>query len=118
MVLVPDLSGNSAGIDANYTSVQLTGAQSYVLCKSGITLAATSGSTPVYNIDGGNYSWDVQFTGTSVKLQQLGADGATWRDIATATVAGITAVVLGQNAAVRLYNPNATNDTAVSSTIS
>jgi hypothetical protein len=77
-------------------------------------VAANSGTTPVTNVRGGSYVFDVQFTGTSVKLQSLGSDGTTWRDIGAAiTSPGAVGVVIGQGASVRLYNPNGTGLTGV-----
>lgn len=85
---------------------------------SNIALGATTGTTPTAAVDGGSYLWDAQFTGTSITLQALGSDGATWRDVATRTTSGTTGVVIGQNATVRLYNPNGGGLTAVSSSLS
>lgn len=74
---------------------------------SNVAIAATSGTTPV-TVGGGSYILDAQFTGTSVKLQALGADATTWRDVATLAASGSIGVVLGAGASVRLYNPNGT----------
>ncbi len=81
-------------------------------------IGATSGTAPVVGVQRGTYILDVQFTGTSVQFQSLGADGVTWRNIGAALVAsGSTSVALGQGSTVRLYNPNATGLTAVSATL-
>lgn len=87
--------------------------------QAGSSAAPTAGSvtTPVAGLAGGSYLWDAQFTGTSVVLQALGADGVTWRDVATRTTSGTTGVVIGQGATVRIYNPNASAVTAVSSSL-
>lgn len=77
------------------------------------TIAANSGTTPITNVQGGSYLFDVQFTGTSVRLETLGADGTTWRPVTTSTTSGTTGVVIGQGATVRLYNPNGTSVTGV-----
>ena len=84
------------------------------------TIAATSGTTPVTVTSRGTYVWDAQFTGTSVVLQSLGADGVTWRDVATLSASGTYAgeIRIGSNAQVRLYNPNGTSDTGVYSSLS
>jgi hypothetical protein len=82
------------------------------------TIPATTGTASTTGVQGGSYLWDVQFTGTSVVLQALGSDGTTWRNVATATTSGTVGVVIGQNATLRLYNPNGTADTGVYSSIS
>lgn len=83
------------------------------------TVAATSGTPQVTGIPRGTYIFDVQFTGTSIQLQSLGADGATWRNVGAAlTASGSVQVTLGQNSTVRLYNPNGTADTGVYATLS
>jgi hypothetical protein len=82
------------------------------------TIAATTGTASTTGVQGGSYLWDVQFTGTSVVLQALGSDGTTWRNVATAAASGTVGVVIGQNATLRLYNPNGTADTGVYSSIS
>jgi hypothetical protein len=95
------------------------GGASYSLA-SNATITATSGTTPVTGIAKGNYVWNAVFTGTSVKLQSLGADGATWFDVATLSASGTFAgeIRFGANSQVRLYNPNGTSDTGVYSSIS
>lgn len=84
------------------------------------TLATLTGSTPVTGVIGKVYVWDAQFTGTSLVLQALGADNTTWRTIATLNASGTFAgeIRIGNNATIRVYNPNGTSDTAVSSSIS
>lgn len=89
-----------------------TGQQTYQLA-SNQTIAANSGTPPITNVQGGSYLFDRQFTGTSITLQSLGADGTTWRDVVNSTASGTTGVVIGQGATVRLYNPNGTSVTGV-----
>lgn len=93
------------------------GASKTYTLASNITVANAGASTPVAGIQGGSYIFDAQFTGTSIKLQSLGADGATWRDVTTLNASGSVGVVLGQGASVRLQNPNGTNDTGVYATL-
>ena len=113
-----DANGSIVGTVANPTITQASQV-SYTLA-SNQTVAATSGTAPVLNVQRGNYVWDAQFTGTSIKLQSLGADGVTWRDVATLSASGTFAgeIRFGANAQVRLYNPNATPDTGVYSSLS
>ncbi len=110
LVATADASGNIA----NSTSYNLTGSATPV------GLAATTGTTPIAGVVGGVYVWDAQFTGTSLQLQSLGADGTTYRTVATLNAAGTFAgeVRVGRNATLRLYNPNGTALTAVSSSLS
>lgn len=107
-VVVPNSNGIgfSDGV-ASGSSYQLAG----TVGGTGDTLAGNTGSNPVSNVVGGSYVFDVQLTGTSVRLEALASDGITWRTIYTATTSGSTGVVLGQNATVRVYNPNGTSDT-------
>ena len=107
VVSLEDASGNASG------------GASYSLA-SNQTIAATSGTTPVTGVQRGNYVWDAQFAGTSIKLQSLGSDGVTWRDVATLSASGTFAgeIRFGANAQVRLYNPNGTSDTGVYSSLS
>lgn len=107
VVSLEDSSGNASG-GASYTLA------------SNQTVAATTGTTPITGVQRGNYVWDAQFTGTSIKLQALGADGVTWRDVATLSASGTFAgeIRFGANAQVRLYNPNGTSDTGVYSSLS
>ncbi|WP_257541217.1 hypothetical protein [Sphingobium sp. CFD-1] len=102
------LSGQSDGTSASYT---LAGNQ---------TLAATTGATPITGVRKGNYTWAAQFTGTSVKLQALGPDGATWLDVATLSAPGIFAgeIRIGANAQLRIYNPNGTSVSGIYSSLS
>lgn len=102
---------NSAGVAVDQVSYTLA---------SNVTLAATSGSTPITGVQRGNYVWSAVFTGTSVKLQSLAPDGTTWLDVATLSASGVFAgqVSIGANAQLRLYNPNGTSDTGVYSSIS
>lgn len=93
-------------------SVSSTGDSTYQLA-SNQPVTSNSGSTPVTKINGGSYIFDAQFTGTSIQLQTLGADGTTWRTLATLNSSGSTGVVLGGNSTARLYNPNGTNLTGV-----
>lgn len=82
-------------------------------------LASGAFTTPVAGIAKGNYIWDVSFTGAgTIKLQSLGADGSTWRDVASMTAPGTFAgeIAIGGNATVRLLAGAAF--TAVSSSIS
>lgn len=82
---------------------------------SNITIPANSGTTPITGVNSGVYTLDVQFTGTSLKLQYLGADGTTWRDAVTMNASGTYAgdIRIGANATVRLYNPNGSAVTGV-----
>jgi len=113
-----DKQGNVIGTSASPTVTQ--SAQTSYTLASNQAVAATSGTAPVLNVLRGNYVWDAQFTGTSIKLQSLGADGVTWRDVATLSASGTFAgeIRFGANAQVRLYNPNATPDTGVYSSLS
>lgn len=118
MTVVLDRSGNSNGIDPTFS---LNGFQ---LARNQ-TIAAGANTTPMnvrrstrYN-QGGNYVLDVQFTGTSVQPQVLGADGLTWRSLGAAiTTPGASQVFVGSGGAVRLNNPNGTDVTAVSASLS
>jgi len=112
---------------ASKTAGQASGPQTYQLAsnqsltaQAGTSANPTAGSTttPVTGVAGGSYLWDAQFTGTSVTLQSLGSDGVTWRDVATRTTPGTTGVVIGQNASVRLYNPNNSAVTGLYSNLS
>jgi len=112
---------------ASKTAGQASGPQTYQLAsnqsltaQTGTSANPTTGSTttPVTGVAGGSYLWDAQFTGTSVTLQSLGSDGVTWRDVATRTTSGTTGVVIGQNASVRLYNPNNSAVTGLYSNLS
>lgn len=89
------------------------GTETYELA-SNIALAATTGGTPVASVAGGSYVFTPIFTGTSVKLQALGPNGSTYVDVATVATSGTpTGVVIGNNATVRLYNPNGSGLTGV-----
>ena len=90
---------------------------SYTLAAA-ISLAATTGGTSVTGVQTGSYIFAAVFTGTSVKLQALGPDGSTWVDVATQTGSGQQGVVLGNNASVRLYNPNGSGLTGLSASLS
>lgn len=81
-----------------------------------IAIAANAGSSPV-TASGGSYIFDAQFTGASLKLQTLGADGATWRDVTTLNASGAIGVVIGSGASVRVYNPNGAGLTGVYATL-
>lgn len=85
---------------------------------SNITVAANAGTTSTAAVRGGSYIFDAQFTGTSIVLQALGADGTTYRNVATLSASGSTGVVLGANSTVRLYNPNGAADTGVYASLS
>ena len=84
------------------------------------TLASAGTTTPVTAILGDSYVWNVVGTfsgGSTVSLQALGSDGATYQTIATVSASGNTGVVLGNNASVRLLGAVAST-TALSSSIS
>lgn len=88
---------------------------------SNAALGATTGSATAVGIIGGSYIFSAIFTGTSVALQTLGADATTWVALsppAVLTGSGSVGVVIGNNAAVRLYNPNASGLTGLYATIS
>lgn len=112
------MSANVRLIDPDTGIPYRTGRNSVYTLASAATIAANSAGTQASKLNSGMYLWDVQFTGTSIVLQALGADGATWRDVATRTTSGTTEVRIGQNATVRLNNPNGTALTAVSSNLS
>jgi len=100
------------GIDGNGLPL----ASSTFTMASNVPLGATTGATPVTGIAGGSYIFSAIFTGTSVALQTLGPDGLTWMALsppAVLTGSGSMGVVLGNNATVRLYNPNASGLTGV-----
>jgi hypothetical protein len=81
------------------------GVHAYQLA-SNATIAANANTAPVVSVIGGTYLWNAQFTGTSLVLQSLGADGVTWGNVATLSASGTTTVLLGAYASVRLSNPN------------
>jgi len=118
VVLVDPSSGGPMGTNSIPTITQA--AQTSYTLATNATITATTGTTPVTSIAKGNYVWNAVFTGTSVKLQSLGADGSTWFDVATLSASGIFAgeIRLGSNAQIRLYNPNGTSDTGVYSSLS
>jgi len=88
---------------------------SSVQMASNMTLAATTGSATNVGIVSAGYIFSAIFTGAaSVALQALGPDAVTWTTVATLTGSGNNVgVALGSNAAVRLYNPNATSLTSL-----
>jgi hypothetical protein len=104
--------------DGSFTPGNSSGGSAVYQLATNATIAATTGTASTTGVQGGSYLWDVQFTGTSVVLHALGSDGTTWRNVATATTSGTVGVVIGQNATLRLYNPNGTADTGVYSSIS
>lgn len=94
-------------------------AQIPVALASNVAIGANTGTTPVTGVRGGVYVWDAQFTGTGpLVLQALGADGITWRNVATLNASSTFSgeVRIGANATLRLFSTTAL--TAVSSTIS
>jgi len=95
------------------------GAQAYSLAANE-TIAANQPGASVTRVQRGDYVLDAQFAGTSVKLQSLGADGTTWRDVTTVTTPGTVAgkISLGQDSQVRLQNPNGTSVTGVYASLS
>lgn len=95
------------------------GAQAYSLAANE-TIAANQPGSSVTRVQRGDYVLDAQFTGTSVKLQSLGADGTTWRDVTTVTTSGTVAgkISLGQDSQVRLQNPNGTSVNGVYASLS
>ena len=106
-----------SGTTSNPTITQ-SAQNSYPLA-SNQAISAGGSTTPVTNIVRGDYVWDAQFTGTGpLRLQSLGADGSTWRDVASLSASGTFAgeVRVGANAQVRLAS--ATALTAVSSSLS
>lgn len=112
------MSANVRLIDPDTGIPYRTGRNSVYTLASGATIAANSATAPTAKIQSAVYLWDVQFTGTSIVLQALASDGTTWRDVATRTASGVTEVRMGQNATIRLNNPNGTALTAVSSNLS
>lgn len=71
-----------------------------------ITLAANAAALPVNNVPTGSYLFEALFVGVSLDLQSLGPDAATWITLQTLTSPGSVGVVIGNNATVRLRNPN------------
>lgn len=126
VVVVPDKTGREAQAMA-VVSITSTGAEagqeSYALANA-VTLAAQGASAPIAGVRRGVYVWDAQWTGAgSLQLQSLGADGVTWRTVATLAAPGVLAgeVRVGANATLRLFNANAgggASFTALSSTLS
>lgn len=105
-------AASSGGANGATNSVQLA---------SNIPLAAGAASTPVSGVPGRVYVWDAQWTGTgSLVLEALGADGATYRTVATLAAPGTFAgeIRIGANATLRVRNSSANAYTAVSSVIS
>jgi hypothetical protein len=97
-----------AVVSVDETGTAANSQTSYTLATNA-TLPANSGTTPVAGVRRGVYVWDAQWSGTgTLALQALGADGATWRDVATLTASGTLAgeVRMGANATVRLFNKN------------
>lgn len=83
------------------------GAQAYSLA-SNETIPANSAGSVVVRVQRGDYVFDAQFNGTSLVLQSLGADGATWRNVSTLNASGTapSRIGFGQDTQVRVYNPN------------
>jgi hypothetical protein len=98
----------------------LTLGQTYTLASNVASLASGASTTPVTGLQGGSYIFDAQFAGTSpsLKLQVLGSDGTTWRDVGAAlTAPGSASVVIGGNASVRLLNAGANAITGLYGTL-
>ena len=80
---------NGAATAAKQDAMAAIGTETYTLA-SNITLAAGASGPTVTVPRGGYFFFDAVFTGSSpsLKLQRLGADGATWLDVVTRTTAG------------------------------
>lgn len=112
-----DASGNAQGSAANPTVT--TASQDTYTLASNQAIAAGGNTTPVAGVKRGVYVWDAQFTGTGpLVLQSLGADGVSWRNVASLNASGTLAgeVRIGANANLRLFSSTAL--TAVSSSLS
>lgn len=74
-----------------------------------ITIGAGQAGPVISGIARGVYTLDLQFTGVSIKLQALGADGTSWRNVLTVAANGTYPgdIRIGANASIRLFNPNA-----------
>ncbi|TCS14554.1 hypothetical protein [Caulobacter sp. BK020] len=89
------------------------------------SLASGANTSAVDGVPGASYLWDVQGSfagGSTVSLQYLKSDGATWAIAtkpdgtpATVSASGIVGVVLGGNASVRLLGAVATTTNLYSS---
>lgn len=114
-----DAYGNAAAAGVVYTLTPGTGGAGSVVLASNMAIAAGGNTVAVPAIARGTYVWDATFTGTGpLRLQALGSDGTTWRDIATLSATGTLAgeVRTGANATLQLASANAL--TAVSSVLS
>lgn len=112
-----DRDGNVIGAAGSPTITQ-SQQNTYTLANN-VAVGANGNTTPVAGVRGGVYVWDAQWTGAAtVKLQALGADGATWRDVASLAAPGTFAgeVRIGANASLRLNSSAAI--TALSATLS
>ena len=75
-----------------------------------VAIGANTGTAPVARVARGVYLWDAQFAGAGpLKLQALGADGATWRDVASLNASGAFAgeIRIGAGASLRLFSATA-----------
>ena len=96
----------------------------YSLASNVASLAAGANTTPV-TIPANNsasYGFSYIFGGTSpsLKLQALGADGATWQDVVTVTASGQQGVVIftgSGGAQLRLYNAGANPITGLTASV-
>lgn len=91
---------------------QPTSGASYQLATN-LTLATTAAQpTPTTSIQGGSYIWNVAgatFNSSTLTLESLGSDGATWQTVASVTANGNVGIVLGSNSTVRLRNSAGAN---------
>jgi hypothetical protein len=106
-----DAAGNPSPATGTSTNPTVTQSQqnTYVLA-SNATIPAASGSSPVTGVRGAVYVWDAQWAGSgTLALQALGADGLSWREVATLAGPGTFSgeVRIGANATLRLFNKNA-----------
>lgn len=108
---VAGTSGNPTIVQDNQVNYQLATATS---------LANGANTTPVTGVLSGAYVWNVVGTfsgGSTVILEALGSDGATYQTVDTATAPGSRGVTMGSNATVRLKGGVATT-TGLSSNLS
>ena len=108
-VYIVDGNGNIAG-------------SSTISLAANITLAANASTAPVKVGVSKTYLFSYVLGGTSpsVKLQYLGADGATWIDMVTVTANGGTEVDIyagGAGAALRLTNTTGNSITGLSAAL-